>query len=229
MNEDLMNLIENYALKKHSEVSDELLSKPKSNLVAMLLDLLTAYYNDLNSSTLRETVVVKLAGYIPQLEKLGYNGYSYDAIANQKTFCEVKPKNIRTNSPKSKKLNGSGSFNDYTWDKFKRHKEENPKMLVAGFIDGRLVYIFKFDFNEEGFTERLSEQLVRRFPDGDVTGEWLRSAKFGFNNYKNAKTLKTYCPIPVPELKQLKERITRSILAHLSDPSALTDLGDFAR
>ena len=229
MNEDLMNLIEIYALRKHSEVSDELLNESKSNLVAMLLDLLTAYYNDLNSSTLRETVVVKLAGYIPQLEKLGYNGYRHDAITNQKTFCEVKPKNIRANSPKSRKLNGSGSFNDYTWAKFKRHKEENPKMLVAGFIDGRLVYIFKFDFNEVEFTERLHEQLTRRLPDGDKANDWLRSAKFGFNNYKNAQTLKTYCPIPVQELNQLRDRITRSILAHLSDPSALTDLRDFVQ
>ncbi len=229
MNEDLMNLIESYALREHSEVSDELLNMSKPNLVAMLLDLLTAYYNDLNSSTLRETVVVKLAGYIPQLEKMGYNGYRHDAVTNQTAYCEVKPKNIRSNSPKSKKLNGSGGFNDYTWAKFERHKEENPKMLVAGFIDGRLVYIFKFDFNEEGFTERLSEQLVRRFPDGDVTGEWLRSAKFGFNNFKNAQTLKTYCPIPVPELEQLRARITRPILAHLRNPAALTDLQDFTQ
>ena len=228
MNEDLTHLIESYALRKHSEVSDELLDQSKSDLVAMLLDLLTAYYNDLNSSTLRETVVVRLAGYIPQPEKLGYNGYFHDAVTSQKTFCEVKPKNIRSNSAKDKKLNGGGSFNDYTWDKFERHQKENPKMLVAGFIDARLIYIFKFDFNEEEFVERLREQLIRRLPDGDVTGSWLRSAGFSFRNFKNAKTLKTYCPVPVQELAQLRGRITRPVLKYLSDPSALTELADFA-
>lgn len=227
VNIDLMNLIESYALRKHSEVSDDLLNKSKSNLVAMLLDLLTAYYNDLNSSTLRETVVVKLAGYLPQLEKLGYNGYRHDAITNQKIFCEVKPKNVRANSPKDKKLNGGGNFTDYTWGKLERHQKENPKMLVAGFVDARLIYIFKFDFNEEEFIARLKEQLTRHFPDGDVTSRWLRSAGFSFRNFKNAKTLKTYCPVPAAELEHLRGRITRPVLKHLSDSSALTELTDF--
>lgn len=229
MNEDLMSLIESYALKKHSDVSDELLNKSKSNLVAMLLDLLTAYYNDLNSSTLRETVVVKLAGYIPQLEKLGYNGYRHNAITNQKTFCEVKPKNIRPSSPKGSKLDGSGNFTDYSWGKFERHQDENPKMLVAGFIDGRLIYIFKFDFNEHDFVKRLREQLTRRLPDGDKKNDWLRSVGFTFKNFKEARTLKTYCPIPIPKLEQLTDRITRPVLTHLSDPLSLTNLKDFAQ
>ena len=228
MNDDLMNLIEGYALRGRSEVGDELLDRSKSGIVALLLDLLTAYYNDWNSSTLRETVVVRLAGYVPQLKELGYNGYRLDAVTDQKTFCEVKPKNVRAGSAKDKKLNGGGSFNDYTWSKFERHLEENPKMLVAGFVDARLVYIFKFDFNEEDFVERLREQLVRRLPDGDVAGSWLGSAGFSFRNFKNAKTLQTYCPVPAAELEHLKARITRPVLKLLSDPSVLTELTDFA-
>ena len=34
-------------------------------------------------------------------------------------------------------------------------------MLVAGFVDGCLIYIFKFSFNEQSFTSRLQEQLKR--------------------------------------------------------------------
>lgn len=228
MNEDLMNLIENYALKKHSDVGYELLNKSKSNLVAMLLDLLTAYYNDLNSSTLRETVVVRLAGYIPQFAKLGYNGYRHDAVTNQRIFCEVKPKNVRSGSLHKNKLDGSGSFNDYTWAKFERHQRENPKMLVSGFVDGRLVYIFKFDFNEQDFTQRFTEQLTKRFPDGDRTSRWLRSASFRFKNFSQAETLKTFCPLSRQELDQLSEFITRPVVSHLQDTSVLTDLKDFA-
>ena len=228
MNEDLMNLIESYALRGQSEVGDELLDMPKSDLAAMLLDLLAAYYNDLNSLTLRETVVVRLAGFVPRSENSGYNGYRNDAGADRTTFCEVKPKNVRAASPKDKKLNGDGAFNNYTWSKFERHRVENPKMLVAGFIDGRLIYIFKFDFNEEDFTERLEDQLVRAFPNGEATNRGSRSATFRFKNFKTAKTLQTYCPVPAPELECLSDRITRPVLKHLSDPSALTELTDFA-
>ena len=229
MNEGLMNLIESFALRGHSEVGDELLSKSKSDLAAMLLDLLTAYYNDLNSLTLREAVVVRLAGFVPRSGNPGYNGYRNDADADRTTFCEVKPKNVRAGSPVGKKLDGGGAFNDFTWGKFERHRVENPKMLVAGFVDGRLVYIFKFDFNEEDFMERLEDQLVRAFPDGNITNRGSRPVVFRFRNFKNAKTLQTYCPVPAPELAQLSNRITRPVLAHLRTPSALTDLTDFAR
>ena len=229
MNEDLMNLVESFALRGQSEVGDELLSKSKPDLAAMLLDLLTAYYNDLNSLTLREAVVVRLAGFVPRSGNPGYNGYRNDADADRTTFCEVKPKNVRAASPKDKKLNGDGAFNNYTWSKFERHRAENPKMLVAGFIDGRLIYIFKFDFNEEDFTERLEDQLVRAFPNGEATSSGPRSAAFRFRNFKNAKTLQTYCPVPTAELERLSNRITRPVLAHLRTPSALTTLTDFAQ
>ena len=71
MNEDLLQLIKNYTTKEHTEINASLLGKSKDNLVSMLLDLLTMYYNDLNSSTIRELVVAVL-GWIPtQLRKVG--------------------------------------------------------------------------------------------------------------------------------------------------------------
>ena len=39
-----------------------------------LVDLLTTYYNDVNSSAMREMAVALLAGDQPQPEKLGYSG-----------------------------------------------------------------------------------------------------------------------------------------------------------
>ena len=57
-------------------------------------------------------------------------------------FCEAKPKNINTNDEVLKKLNGSGNFTDYTFSRFERDKKENPLMIVGGFIDGRLIYIY---------------------------------------------------------------------------------------
>jgi len=70
MNEDLLQLIKDYTTKEHTEISVNLLGKSKDNLVSILLDLLTIYYNDLNSSTMRELVVAVLAEYKPNPEKL---------------------------------------------------------------------------------------------------------------------------------------------------------------
>ncbi len=75
------------------------LSKP--SLIALFIDLLTLYFNDKNSSRLRELTTLWVCGFQPNTEKLGYNGY------------RIKPQN--TDDPK-KKLNGGGSFNDYTFN-----------------------------------------------------------------------------------------------------------------
>lgn len=66
MNEDLLQLIKDYATKEHRDISASLIGKSKDNLVSMLIDLVTMYYNDLNSSTIREMVVALLAGYQPK-------------------------------------------------------------------------------------------------------------------------------------------------------------------
>jgi len=74
MNKELVESIKIYALKEQVELNNYLFGKSKNTLIAVLTDLLTIYFNDKNSSTLREFVTVSLAGY-KQLEgKIGYNG-----------------------------------------------------------------------------------------------------------------------------------------------------------
>lgn len=217
MNKDLLELIEDYTTKKHTEISGNLLEKSKDNLISMLLDLLTGYYNDLNSSTMRELVVAVLAGYQPNSEKLGYNGFRQNVLTGQVEHCEIKPRNVRSDSTAKnpRKLDGGGNFTDYGWAKFERHQKENPNMLVAGFVDGKLIYIFEFSFNEQGFTSRLREQLERRFPTGDITGEYLRSAQFSFIHYKDARSLKTIYTASRQELIEAQPYITQALFDYL--------------
>ena len=221
MNKDLLQLINDYATREHAEINAGLLGKSKDNLISMLLDLLTTYFNDLNSSTMRELVVAVLSGYEPNQEKLGYNGFRQNTLTGITEFCEIKPRNIRSDSTarKPRKLDGGGNFTDYTWEKFERHQEENPNMLVAGFIDGRLIHIFEFSFNEQSFTSRLREQLERRFPDGDVSGQYLRSAQFTFNHYTDAESLKTIYTVSREELIKVRSRITRNLFIYLERAS----------
>ncbi|MDE0010766.1 MAG: hypothetical protein OXU36_06460 [Candidatus Poribacteria bacterium] len=217
MNQDLLQLIKDYTTKEHTEINASLLGKSKDNLVSMLLDLLTIYYNDLNSSTMRELVVAVLAGYQPSLEKLGYNGFRQNTLTGKVEHCEIKPRNVRSDSTAKtpRKLDGSGNFTDYTWAKFRRHQEENPNMLVAGFLDAHLIHIFEFSFNEQGFTSRLQEQLERRFPTGDITSEYLRSAQFSFTHYKDAESLKTIYIASKQELTKAQPHITKNLFNYL--------------
>ena len=194
MNKDLLQLIEDYTTKEHKEINANLISKSKDSLVAMLSELLTKYYNDLNSSTMRELVVAVVAGYEPSSEKLGYNGFRHNTLTGAIEHCEIKPKNYRTDSTTKKpaKLNGGGNFSDYTWERFRKHQEEKPNMLVAGFVDGRLIYIFEFSFNEHSFTSVLQTQLEKRFPNGDISGEYLRGLNFHLSITRTQKALKQF-------------------------------------
>ena len=215
MNKDLIELITIYGTKTHKDVANLLNDKSKQNLISMLLDLTTQYFNDKNSSTLREFLVVSLSGFQPLKEKIGYNGYRHLGISGDKEFCEVKPKNITTDKQDAK-LNGGGNFTDYSWRKFKRHKQENPTMLIGGFIDGRLIYIFSFKFNAESFINRIQQQLQDNFPNGDEINKYLRSASFTLNAYQDSKDLEVQTFINNTELLKYSSRLTKGIYDLLS-------------
>ena len=219
MNEDLLQLINDYATREHAEISVSLINKSKDNLVSILLDLLTIYFNDLNSSTMRELVVAVVAGYQPSSEKLGYNGFRQNTPTGPTEYCEIKPRNYRTDSSAKSpaKLNGGGNFTDYSWQKFERHKKENPNMLVAGFVNGRLIYIFEFSFNEESFTTKLQTQLECRFPNGDIVSEYLRSANFSFIHYKDVESLKTIYTASEDQLNAVQPYITKKVFKYLEN------------
>lgn len=127
-----------------------------------------------------------LCGFEPSFEKLGYNGYRMNFATGKIEHCEVKPQN--TENPK-KKLNGGGSFNDYTPERFGQDLKENPTVLCSGFANGKLIYIFEFKF--ECLKDRLQSLLNKRFPNlKRSSGEYLRSASFSFKDYKECSNLR---------------------------------------
>jgi len=142
MNQELTNIIKIYSIGSHQELSSYLLGKSKDTLIGILVDLLTMYINDKNSSTIREFITVTLAGYEHKQGKIGYNGFRQDAIIPGRTIkCEAKPKNIdteefekftkgeRKTSPA--KLNGGGNFTDYTPNRLEKDKKEKDlNMLI---------------------------------------------------------------------------------------------------
>ncbi len=189
MNQDLTQIVIYYATKPHKELSELLLSKSKDNLIATLTDLLTAYINDKNSSSLREFITVTISGYQHNPKKLGYNGFKQNsAISGKPISCEAKPKNIQTDGYEKRKtkpkLNGEGGFNDYTTERLKKDIEENLNLLSSGFIDGELQYILEFPFSV------ISKKLKKQLPQKRVIGTYTRMASFNFSHYKNFPKIK---------------------------------------
>lgn len=195
MNSELYEVINAYATKTHKELASLLLDKSKDQLIALFNSLITIYINDKNSSLLREYITVSLAGYIPTNTKIGYNGFKQSTqIGGKVIACEAKPQNLNTEDngkrKNSRRLTGGGNFTDYTHKRLAKDKKENPNMLVSGFVNGELIYVLEFPFNCLSFVKRLRVQLKKRFPNGDKSGEFLRSANFTFEHYKSCKGLK---------------------------------------
>ena len=176
----LANYEKTYTL---DEIPDDLDSRDR-----IIYELIDKQANDLNSSTFREAMTLTLLGYDNCPGKLGYDGLDCGR------HVEVKPKNFTGKS----KLSGSGNFTDFTWARLDKYTRDNVKMVVSGFYKGKIVYIVEFDFCEEQFRDRLCAQLTRRFPDGDIKGQYLRSASFGWNHFNRCSSL---------QLKYLSPRI----------------------
>lgn len=210
MNQTLQHLIKLYATTDHKSVRDAIFDLSKDSLASTFLDLLTMYLNDRNSSTLREIITVTIAGYSLHEGKLGYNGYRHLAPDKPAEYCEAKPVNVRfieSNGKYNRSLNGGGSISDYTPERLYKDLEINPRMLVSGFVDGKLIYILSFPFS--CLEEKLSLQLEKQFPNGiRPTGTYLRSANFNFTDYKNCYGLiKIYIS---NDIKNYKESMTNS-------------------
>lgn len=190
MNQDLAQIVTCYTTRPHKELSELLLSKSKDNLISILTDLLTAYINDKNSSSLREFVTVSIAGYEHNPNKLGYNGYKQkSAIGGQSISCEAKPKNIQTEGYEQKKskpkLNGEGGFNDYTIERLQKDAGENLNILSSGFVDGELQYILEFPF------KIICKRLKKQLPKKRVIGTYTRMVSFNFSHYADYPNIKT--------------------------------------
>ncbi len=231
MNQELANVIKIYSTGSHQELSNYLLGKSKDTLIGILVDLLTMYINDKNSSTIREFITVTLAGYNHKQGKIGYNGFRQDAFIPGRTIkCEAKPKNIdteefekfarRERKTSPAKLNGGGNFTDYTPHRLEKDKREKDlNMLVSGFIDGKLIYIIEFPFNCPDFIANLEKQIKRwqgkLKGSKSVRGQFLRSATFDYKHFINCPKLKIIFLLDKKELSKYKTYIANAFYEFL--------------
>lgn len=140
----------------------------------LFVELLEKYFNDKNSSTLREEVMSHISGINPNPNKLGYDG--------EGSADENKPKNHDTKNPKSKKLDGSGNYSDMTFKRHEKFINDNATIHIGGFVDGKLVYQIKVPY--VCFNEHFTKQLTKRLPNGDKPDHYLRSMRFSLKKYE---------------------------------------------
>lgn len=63
----------------------------------------------------------------------------------------------------------------------------------------------------------MRKQLNRRFPKGDITGQFLRSANFDYRDYIECKDLKVVFCLPKTELIRYKDNIVRGFYEFLME------------
>ncbi|MFH1825284.1 MAG: hypothetical protein ABH873_08710 [Candidatus Firestonebacteria bacterium] len=231
MNQELANVVKIYSTGTHRELSSYLIGKSKDTIIGMLVDLLTMYINDKNSSTIREFLTITLAGYEHKEGKIGYNGFKQDTFIPGRTMkCEAKPKNFGTEElekhkrgerkTRPSKLNGGGNFTDYTPARLQKDKQEKDlNMLVSGFVDGKLVYIIEFPFTSSDFVKNLEikiQKWQRKLKGSESTkGQFLRSADFDYKDFIKSPNLKIAYLLNKDELAKYKLYIIKGFYEFL--------------
>ena len=225
MNRTLEHFILTYATAPRQVLQQEMAKVSRATLESSFIDLLTIYLNDTNSSTLREWLTLRLAGYQPIEGKLGYNGYRLVGPRNQKQkqVCEVKPKNVRRrgDGKVTHRLDGGGSYSDYTPERWYKDLKNQVQMVLSGFAEGRLLYVIEVPF--VCIRERLRQLLQNKFPGWDPQqdiSQWqrppntfLRSASFNFKHYRHCGEVKLhYC---APDLQEFADFLNREFLGFL--------------
>ena len=193
------NLKLNYSIGKIDEIKN-LDSNTKEQL---LLELLGEMSRDKNSSTFREGVTLGVLGKNQSVNKLGYD--------SDDEPIEAKPKNISSDS--NKKFDGSGNFSDFTWARHKKYQDDNVKMMVSGFLDGKVLFVISFNYNSTDFVTEIERQLTKHLPDGDVVSRYVRSVKFSYKHFNTSDSLKI--EYLSSDFKKFENKFTKPFLSFI--------------
>lgn len=168
----LPNKLENnISLELNEIVLDFAKGKDLNHLPPAMIELLNLYFNDKNSSTLRQYITSKLCGYNNSFKKLGY-----DAIDENNQHKEIKPTNF--SSTTKKVYSGQFGFSDYTESRFSKDVQNDVKILQSFFVDGELMFIIEHPIID--LSARMDKLIKKHIIQNKQ--RYIRSATFSFNN-----------------------------------------------
>jgi hypothetical protein len=146
------------------------------------------------SHEIRERVTCSVCGIIHNDTKL-----SFDAKDKKGRFVEIKTSYYDERS--TKKINGYGSFSDFTHKRHQNLIDNNYKILVSCFFRADLLYILEFDYVGK-LAEHIEKNLNVVLPSGDVVNKYHRSIKFSYTHYKGSDIRKVYVRGNLDKYKQ---------------------------
>jgi hypothetical protein len=135
-----------------------------------ILSFLEINFNDPNFSSLAEAVPLEICGYNSYGPKHGYDGFLGESYDSAYEYAEQKPKKslIDDDGVVKNQLNGGGGFADYTLTRLERDKLLGDKLVlvISGFANGDLLYVYKVPHNYEKFMGRIEERTIKLIADG---------------------------------------------------------------
>jgi hypothetical protein len=154
-------------------VTDLVLGKINFDSDPIKTNLILAYLNDKNSSTLREAITANICGYKWSSAKLGYDAIDESTGKN----IEIKPK-LFTDS----NYRGNGNFSDLTPDKVKKISNDSVAIVCSLFAENKLCLIIEFSFLT--IFNKIEEYVHKKCV---IQGnDYARSASFSFKDYKHS-------------------------------------------
>lgn len=124
--------------------------------------MINSILTDSNFSALAESIPMAMYGYNHNIKKHGYDGFKGLDYDNSKSYAESKPQ--KKLSTDSRKLNGGGGFSAYSFERYYRDLElgDNLKLIISGWIDGKLIYAYAVPHNYSPFMNHLLEKLKEK-------------------------------------------------------------------
>jgi hypothetical protein len=120
-------------------------------------------------------------GYIPSSKYKGFDGYRVEIgkeqIGEAKSYNTYIPYDVLEINDKKefrskltayqKTIQGTGVFSNFTWKAHNHCQYDDINVLVSGYINGILMYVLEFKYNEPTFVTHVESYLNRMIPTGD--------------------------------------------------------------
>jgi len=149
----------------------------------IIFDLAKMLLRSTSTGEFRQIPILALCGHRGSIGKFGYD--SSDGNIEVKSIV-YSPNN---------KLNGGGSYSDLTWARHKKYVDDDVRLVLGGFVDGRIVYVIEVKYSD--IVDRIEYTLKDALPDGDKVREYSRASRF------------TYCAYDKFEIKYLHSDIEK--------------------
>ncbi|NBP55807.1 hypothetical protein EBU71_04575 [bacterium] len=184
----LMKLSKAFATNK-DELNSLILSYSLDELRFLVLHQLEVNLTDPNFSSLAEAVPLEMCGYEQVPGKHGYDGYLGSSPEDAQEVVEAKPEKsyLKEDGSVSGKLNGGGSYADYTIERLERDKSLGDKLvlLISGWVNGDLIYVYKVPHNHPNFVHKIEERTNQLISQGKRV-----LPSFSYTNYMDCQDIR---------------------------------------